>query len=403
VKFAIMGFGVVGSGVAEVFYKNKKSIETRARTALDLKYILELKDLSGSEYGEKAIKDFDVLLNDPDIGVVVETMGGIKPAFEFSMRCLNAGKHVVTSNKELVSTHGAKLIKMAKENNVNYLFEASVGGGIPIIHPLHQCLDAGQIYEIGGILNGTSNFVMTRMFSDGMSFDEALLLAQKNGYAEADPSADVEGHDACRKICILASLAFKRHVYPDNVHTEGIKTISKADIVAASLSGHVIKLIGRVKKLQNGKLMIMVSPALISKNSQLANVSDVFNGILVRGEDTGDVVFYGRGAGKLPTASAILSDVVDAVSANGHIDTLDWEDTKEDIVEDYLLDVSPVMFRLKGKCDTKGLPVSTLIIDEGDQTAFISSPISGYQAIEIKQKAIERGSEVISMIRLLGY
>lgn len=402
-KFAIMGFGVVGSGVAEVFYKNKISIEKRAGMPLDLKYILDLRDLSNTPYAELAVKDFNLVLNDSEVGVVVETIGGLKPAYDFSMRCLQAGKHVITSNKELVATHGAALIRAAKENNVNYLFEASVGGGIPIIHPLYQCLDANQIYEIGGILNGTTNFIMTRMFVDGMGFDEALKLAQKNGYAEANPTADIEGHDACRKICILASLAFGKHVYPDEVYTEGISSITKSDILAASAAGYVIKLIGRVKKLNSGKLMAMVTPALISKTSQLANVSDVFNGILVRGNDTGDVVFYGRGAGKLPTASAVLSDVVDAVSAEGHIDTLDWVDANHDTVESFLNDETPFLVRVKGadSCDAFGEIQRYNGID--GETTFITKPISGEKGEELRNIAASSGCEVLSMIRILNY
>jgi homoserine dehydrogenase len=402
-KFAIMGYGVVGSGVAEVFYKNKESIEKRAGVALDLKYILDLRDLSDTVYANKAIKDFQIVLDDPEVNVVVETIGGLRPAYDFSMRCLQAGKHVITSNKELVATYGAGLIKTAKENNVNYLFEASVGGGIPIIHPLYQCLDAGQIFEIGGILNGTTNFIMTRMFVDGMSFEEALKLAQKNGYAEANPTADVEGHDACRKICILASLAFGKHVYPDEVYTEGITSITKSDILAASEAGYVIKLIGRVKKLDSKKLMAMVTPALISKTSQLANVSDVFNGIMVRGEDTGDVVFYGRGAGKLPTASAVLSDVVDAVSAEGHIDTLDWEDSNHDTVSNYLCDITPMMVRIKGGLDYSAFGDIVPLKGMNGETAFITHPISGQQATEMRDEAIKNGCEVLSMIRVLNY
>ena len=402
-KFAIMGYGVVGSGVAEVFYKNKASIEKRAGVALDLKYILDLRDLSQTLYADKAVKDFQIVLDDPEVKVVVETIGGLRPAYDFSKRCLQAGKHVITSNKELVATYGAELIKAAKENNVNYLFEASVGGGIPIIHPLYQCLDAGQIFEIGGILNGTTNFIMTRMFVDGMSFDEALMLAKKNGYAEANPTADIEGHDACRKICILASLAFGKHVYPDEVYTEGIAAVTKSDILAASAAGYVIKLIGRVKKLSDGKLMAMVTPALILKTSQLANVSDVFNGIMVRGEDTGDVVFYGRGAGKLPTASAVLSDVVDAVSAAGHIDMLDWEDANHDTVVNYLSDITPMMVRMKGKIDCSAFGDIELLKGMNGETAFITQPISGQQASEMREKTIENGCEILSMIRVLNY
>lgn len=247
-KIAIIGFGTVGSGVAEVFYKNRPAIERKAGARLDVKYIVDIKSLEGTPYAEKWTKDFQQVVDDPEVGVVVETIGGLMPAYDFSKRALRAGKHVVTSNKELVATHGAELLRIAEEHNVNYLFEASVGGGIPLIHPLYQCLGAGDITEVAGILNGTTNFIMTRMFEDQMSFEEALKLAQKNGYAEANPAADVEGKDACRKICILSSIVYGKHVYPDEVHTEGITKITLNDVQSASAAGYAVRLIGRVKR-----------------------------------------------------------------------------------------------------------------------------------------------------------
>lgn len=404
-NIAILGFGVVGTGTAEVFYKNRASIERKAGRALDLKYILDLRSLAGTEWAGKQAESFEQILADPEVGVVVETIGGIKPAYDFSRRALLAGKHVVTSNKELVANHGAELLEIARTRGVNYLFEASVGGGIPIIHPLYQCLGAGEIEEIAGILNGTTNFIMTRMIQDGMSFDEALRLAQKNGYAEADPSADVEGKDACRKICILAAIAFGRHVYPDEVHTEGIAAVTPGDVAAASAAGYVIKLIGRAKKLDDKKLMVMVSPALIAKSSQLANVSDVFNGILVRGADTGDVVFYGRGAGKLPTASAVISDVVDAVKAGGHIDTLGWSDEGRGAVGDYLLDAVPMMIRLEGDGAAAGLfgDVKPIAASADGVRAFLTEPLRGARVEELRSEVERRGGRIVSALRVLGY
>ena len=303
VGFAVMGHGVVGSGVVEVFYKNHDSIISRAGTDVDLKYILDIRDFPDLPYSDKFTKNFEDILNDPEVEVVAEVMGGLKPAYDFTKRLLLAGKSVVTSNKELVAAKGAELLKIAKEKNVNYLFEASVGGGIPIIRPINQCLAANNIDEILGILNGTTNFIMTKMIKESMSFDDALALAQQLGYAEKDPTADVDGHDACRKICILASIAFGKHVYPAQVHTEGISKISLMDVAYASNYNSVIKLIGKVAMKENGKIYCIVSPMLVSRESQLSSVDDVFNAIMVRGNATGDVMFYGKGAGKLPTAA----------------------------------------------------------------------------------------------------
>lgn len=338
VEIAVMGHGVVGSGVVEVLTTHRESIARRAHEEIDIKYILDLRDFPDSPYAEKFTKDFEVIVNDPEVRVVVEVMGGLHPAFEFACRCMEAGKSVVTSNKELVASKGAELLKIARDHNVNFLFEASVGGGIPIIRPLHQCLAANDVIEIAGILNGTTNFILTKMIRESMPFDEALALAQKLGYAERNPEADVEGHDACRKICILASLAYGKHVYPDQVHTEGISSISLADVEYADNWGGVIKLIGQVKKQESGKLQIIVCPMFVPGDSQLSSVDDVFNGILVRGDATGDVVFYGKGAGKLPTASAVVADVIDCVKHFASRKYLFWEDGSKDYVEDYMED-----------------------------------------------------------------
>ena len=404
-KIAIIGFGVVGSGVAEVFYKNRQSIEKKAGRELDIKYIVDVRSLEGTVWADKA-GTYEQALADPEVGVMIETIGGLTPAYDFSKRALLAGKHVITSNKELVAAHGAELLGIAKENNVNYLFEASVGGGIPIIHPLYQCLGAGEVEEIAGILNGTTNFIMTRMFRDKMSFEQALGLAQDNGYAERNPAADVEGTDACRKICILASIAFGSHVYPDNIHTEGIAALTAEDVAAAASAGYVIKLIGRAKKTEKG-LMVMVSPALISQESQLANVSDVFNGILVRSSDTGDVVFYGRGAGKLPTAAAVISDLVDAMKEGGHIGSLAWVDSGRRNVADWRDDVTRMMFRTSGLGRTEIQRIfGTVEPIQGaaqEERAFLTEPVSGRQTEEWIRLAKAAGAEVRSAIRVLEY
>jgi homoserine dehydrogenase len=336
VYVAVLGHGVVGSGVLELFYKNRNSIVAKAGEDIDIKYILDLHDFPGLPYSDKFVKTFDVIINDPEIRVVVEVMGGLDPAYNYVSSALSAGKSVVTSNKELVAAYGAELLQIACRTNSNFLFEASVGGGIPIIRPLSQCLAANEVTEIAGILNGTTNFILTKMIHENMNFCDALSLAQKLGYAEHDPAADVEGHDSCRKICILASLAFGRHVYPRDVHTEGITAITLDDVRYAAAWGGVIKLIARVKKLPDGRLSAMVSPAFIKSDSQLANVSDVFNGIMVRGDAIGDVVFYGRGAGKLPTASAVVADVIDCAKHLNARKYLGWLPAKDGYVCDYL-------------------------------------------------------------------
>lgn len=347
VGFAVMGHGVVGSGVVEVFYKNHDSIVSRAGTDVDLKYILDIRDFPNLPYSDKFTKNFEDILNDPEVEVVAEVMGGLKPAYDFTKRLLLAGKSVVTSNKELVAAKGAELLKIAKEKNVNYLFEASVGGGIPIIRPINQCLAANNIDEILGILNGTTNFIMTKMIKESMSFDDALALAQQLGYAEKDPTADVDGHDACRKICILASIAFGKHVYPAQVHTEGISKITLMDVAYAADYNSVIKLIGKVAMKENGKLYCLVAPMLVSRESQLSSVDDVFNAIMVRGNATGDVMFYGKGAGKLPTASAVMADIIDCFKHIKARKNVFWEDGDPDYVDDY--DLGEVSLYIRGR------------------------------------------------------
>ncbi len=329
---AIMGHGVVGSGVAEVLRKNADTIAHKAGESIEIRRILDLRAFPDLPYADLFTTDFEEIVNDPEIRIVVETMGGLKPAYDFVRRCLLAGKSVVTSNKELVAAKGDELLALARERGLNFLFEASVGGGIPILRPLDQCLAANEVHEIAGILNGTTNFMLTRMIRDGMSFDEALALAQQLGYAERDPSADVGGHDTCRKICILASLAFGRHVYPEQVYTEGITAVTLADVRCAAAMGGVIKLIGRVLRLEDGRLQVSVAPMVVPGESLLSDVNDVFNGIMVRGDAIGDVVFYGRGAGKLPTASAVVADVIDEVKHLNARKYLFWEPGSPDLV-----------------------------------------------------------------------
>ena len=320
VNIAVMGHGVVGSGVVELLLKNHDSIAKKTGgVGINVKHILDLRDFTGTPYDEKFTKDFNDILNDDEVKIVVEVMGGCHPAYEFATKLMEKGKCVVTSNKELVAQYGAELLAAAQEHNVSFLFEASVGGGIPIIRPLHQCLAANEIGEIAGILNGTTNYILTKMFKEGIGFDEALKQAQELGYAERNPAADVEGHDACRKICILASLSFGHHIYPDAVKTVGITAITGDDVAYAERFGGVIKLIGRAKLLENGKVSIRTTPAMLNRDCQLAGVDDVFNGILVRGDAIGDCVFYGKGAGKMPTASAVVADVIDQTKHIGRV------------------------------------------------------------------------------------
>jgi len=332
IDVAIMGHGTVGSGVAEILINKKEDIDKKVKDDINVKYILDLREFKDLPYSDKFIKDFNIIANDPDVKVVVEVMGGVNPAYDFVKQCLQLGKSVVTSNKELVAAKGAELIDIADKNNVNFLFEASVGGGIPILRPMVQCLSANEINEVKGILNGTTNYILNKMIVDNMDFDTALKLAQDNGFAEKNPAADIEGHDACRKICILASLAFGKHVYPDQVKTEGITNIDLDDVEYASTFGYVIKLIGSAKRNENGKISANVRPTLLSKEYILANVNGVFNAISVTGDAVGEVVFYGKGAGKMATASAVVADVMDCAKHINSRKYLHWEDGNSDYV-----------------------------------------------------------------------
>lgn len=411
-KIAVLGYGVVGSGTVEVFYKNKENLEKKAGEELDIKYILDLRDFPDSPYADKFVKDFNVILNDPEVRVVTEVIGGIKPSYDFVKSSLLAGKSVVTSNKELVAKKGAELLRLAHENHVNFFFEASVGGGIPIIKPIHACLEANEIDAIAGILNGTTNFILTKMFREGMSFDEALKIAQQLGYAERDPSADVEGVDACRKICILASLAFGRHVYPENVHTEGITNVTLADVEYMDSFDAKIKLIGCARREENNEISIGVFPAVIKDESQLSGVSDVFNAILVRGDATGDVVFYGKGAGKLPTASAVVSDIVSAVKHNETSRSLGWSDSEQSFIRSFEEFTCANYVRLKaGNIDVTKAVIKALFGDvkylssnkkEENELAFVTDVMKEKDAVSALEK-VSDGAEILGRIRVLDY
>ncbi len=409
IQIALLGHGVVGSGVAEVLEKNRASIEKKAGAPIAVKYILDLRDFPEVPYRDVFVKDFSVIRDDPEVSVVVEAMGGGEPAYTYVRSALEAGKSVVTSNKELVAEKGAQLLALAKEKDVNFFFEASVGGGIPIIKPLHQCLGANEITEISGILNGTTNFILTKMIREGMTFPQALALAQGLGYAERDPAADVEGLDACRKICILASLAFGSHLYPREVHTEGITGITPRDVACAAAWGGVIKLIARAGRLDDGRVAAMVSPAFVPRDNQLSGVDDVFNGILVRGDVTGDVMFYGKGAGKLPTASAVVSDIIDAVRAHGTVGTLQWQEARPGVLapfEEYpvtaCLQIEGNMARAKAEAlFGTGLSQFLSFRGLGDGSALITPRLTEGE-LAAKVRALEENDvRVRSLVRVL--
>lgn len=326
-KIAVMGYGTIGSGVVEVLRINKDKIAKRAGEPVEVKYILDLRDFPGDPMEDKVVKDYQVILNDPEVGVVVETMGGVEPAFTFVKAMLEAGKQVATSNKNLVAAKGAELIKIARDNGVNFQFEASVGGGIPIIRPLNKCLTADEVLEITGILNGTTNYMMTKMTEEGAEFDEVLKDAQDKGYAEKDPTADIEGHDPCRKIAILTSLVVGQQVDFEDIHCEGITKISATDIKYAKKLDRSIKLLASSKKVGDS-YSCMVAPFMLDKNHPLCGVNDVFNAVFLKGNVLGDAMFYGSGAGKLPTASAVVADVVDMVKHQHTNIGVEWNPDK---------------------------------------------------------------------------
>lgn len=343
-KTAIMGFGTVGSGVYEII--SGENFAQTSGEAMRVKHILDLRDFD--EPKGLFTKNFDDILKDDEVTVVAEAMGGLHPAYEFTRQLLESGKSVVTSNKELVATYGAELLKIAAEHNVNYLFEASVGGGIPIIRPLSSCLKANRLQRIAGILNGTTNYILTEMLENGKSFDDALKDAQEKGYAERNPAADIEGHDACRKIAILSSMAWGKFVDYSDIPTEGITGITSEDVAYAEKIGSVIKLIGYADINSDEKIYARVAPFLIDKGQLLAGVNGVFNAVSVRGDALGDAMFYGRGAGKLPTASAVVADMIDCAKHLGHKKhNIIWGETSENIMLDADLKETAMLVRCR--------------------------------------------------------
>ena len=405
VNVAILGFGTVGSGVAEVMEENALSISHNALDELRVKRIVDVRDFPGNPFSSMVTRDFSEVENDPDIKIVVETIGGVGVAYDYTKRCLLAGKSVVTSNKELVATHGHELLSIAKEKNVNYLFEASVGGGIPIIRPITQCLTANEIDEVYGILNGTTNYILTQMVQGNVTFDQVLKDAQRLGYAEADPTADVEGYDAARKICILADLCFGKSVDPHVVNVQGIRGVSAEDVEYARRLGYKIKLLGRAYRLDSQHITAYVAPHLISKTSLLSNVDGVMNGIVVHGNALGEAMFYGAGAGKRPTASAVVADVIDAAKHMQARKYLGWDESQDG----YVVDADDIKMRWYVRTGSglqdigKAFGNLRLISYPGEypgagpnEYAFATEPITGR---EIKERL--QSMDVRSLFRIL--
>lgn len=375
ISIALLGFGCVGSGTAEVLTENKKLIESRLGCEYKIKYILDLRDFPDSPFGDLVVHDFNTILNDPEVSVVAEMMGGSHPAYDFTKACLTAGKSVVTSNKEVVAKFGVELCEIAAANGVRYMFEASVGGGIPVIRPMMTDLASNKINKINGILNGTTNFILTAMRDSGKSFDEALREAQSLGYAEANPAADVEGTDAARKTVILGAIATGKLVSPDAIYKEGITSISLEDVELAQTLGYSVKLIGHAEE-KDGKLLAFVSPMAVYTSNPLSRIDDVFNGILVNANMVGEVMFYGPGAGKLPTASAVAADIVDIIAKRDVAPApVGWVNAKESD----LADIGEYVCR------------RLVIVEEnGKKSAYVTEAISESAAKEIKASAIYR-------------
>lgn len=397
IKVAILGYGTVGSGVFEIIKENNQLINEKAGQEIDIKYVLDLREFLGDPCEEVLVHDYNIILNDPEVEIVIEVMGGLKPAYDFVKDALLAGKSVCTSNKELVAKYGAELIRIAKEHNRNFLFEAAVGGGIPIIRPLNMHITADKIQEITGILNGTTNYILTKMDREGADFESTLKQAQDLGYAERNPEADIEGYDAVRKIAILASLAKGKTVNFEEIYTEGISKITDVDFKYAKVMGRSIKLLGKCKN-EDDSVVASVSPRLLAPEHPLYNVSDVVNGVLVRGNMVGDLVFIGSGAGKLPTASAVVSDVVDSVRHLNTSTTVMWSEEALEL-EDFANSKKRFFVRTtKNSDDVKNVFGNVEFVDANvdGETGFVTSKLSEK---DFAAKAETLG-DVISRIRI---
>ena len=401
INVAVLGYGTVGSGVVEVIEKNKAMVNKKSGAELHVKYILDLRDFPGDPYEDKIIHDVNPILEDEEISIVCEVMGGVGAAYQFTKMALEKGKSVCTSNKELVAKHGPELLELAKAHNCNYLFEASVGGGIPIIRPLNYSLTAEKIEAITGILNGTTNYILSKMEKEGADFDDVLKEAQEKGYAERNPEADVEGHDACRKIAVLSTLMMGKNVDCDRIYTEGITKVTAADFMYAKAAGRTIKLLATGKALGDSEVLAMVAPFMIDKEHPLAMVHDVFNAVFVTGNMLGDSMYYGRGAGKLPTASAVVSDVVDCARHQGKVIMCFWD--KENVKLADVADTKRAFF-VRAKADAKAeveaaFPGSTVMTLEGrSEDIGLFTPVMKEKDFSEKWEAL--GDKVLGRIRL---
>ena len=402
INVAILGYGTVGSGVFEVLNENKESISRRAGQELHVKYVLDLRDFPGQPVEKVLVHDYEQIVSDPEVDIVVEVMGGVEPAYTFVKKALLAGKNVCTSNKALVAKHGRELMDIAKEKSINFLFEASCGGGIPIIRVINSSLTGDEIDEVTGILNGTTNYMLYKMSTEGCEFDTVLKEAQQKGYAEADPTADVEGYDACRKIAILSSLAFGRQVDYEDIYTEGISKITATDIKYAKAMGQMIKLLAVSRKV-DGSFYAMVSPVLVGPSDPLYSVNGVFNAIFVHGNVLGDAMFYGSGAGKLPTASAVVADVVDEARHLNRSIMAFWSSKKLELTD--ISNSSRKFFvRVKGTPEENLAKVQevfgnvqpVVVADVDGEFGFVTEVMT---EAEYKAKA-ESFGEVLGMIRV---
>lgn len=393
---AVMGFGTIGSGVVEILERNKETIAKKVGETVSVKYVLDLREFPGTSVEDKIVHDFSVIEKDPEVTMVIETMGGLKPAYPFVKASLEAGKHVATSNKALVAAYGTELLKIAKEHNVNFLFEASVGGGIPVIRPLYTCLAGEEIEEITGILNGTTNYILTKMDKAGETFETALREAQDLGYAERNPEADVEGHDTCRKIAILTAMAAGHEVNYEHIYTEGITKITDVDFAYAESLGTSIKLLGS-SRMEKGAAHAFVAPVMIGRDHPLYSVSDVYNGILVKGNMLGTSMFYGSGAGKLPTASAVIADIIEALKNEDQHVELGWDDqglaisSMDSMSFRYFVRIKGIAAkRLKEVEDVFG-KVEGIELDHMDEFAFLTEVMT--------EKEYDRKAKELSGIR----
>ena len=393
IKIAIIGFGVVGSGVYEILRENSNEVSRSAHTPIDIKYILDIRDFSSHPESHLFTNDVNVIAGDDEVSIVVEAMGGVEPANTFTRQMLSAGKTVITSNKELVATYGDELFAIAKEHGCAYYYEASVGGGIPIIRPMRTCLSANRIDSVCGILNGTTNYILTRMFKGNVSFEAALKEAQEKGYAEKDPTADVDGFDTGKKISILSSMINTEKINYADIHTEGIRSITLADTKFAQEFGYAIKLIGKCERVGD-KFSVVVAPMLVSTSSPLSGIDDVFNGIMVSGNMLGDALFYGRGAGKLPTASAVVADIIDSVKNASLPFHAPWTASKADVLIPYE-DITTSMY-VCAKADSEAEVMSFVSDKFGSDVSTLSS--DGYVAFITPPAKIKDINQALSDI-----